>query len=286
MLTWDEPGLVAFRGAFVGAQCPSILPGDVSSHGPARFQERFWCCWSWSCEVAGAAISGKLLGEVAVANPFRGSGCGSPIKEEGAYSFYTFVLHPTEAAIPSKIQEFDESLQLDLDYHKDVRAALDHCLCSKTDRIFTIDLQEANQLLIQASTNLQLGPLRHLHLYRRCFPPRLVGRAAAVLAGTRRGLVTGSCNLTCSQGTRWPWQNCQACSVACTESFSIKEERVALSTLGHLVCQPVRSALTFQPVENVTVDMCWQGACMPLKGSLQQLLACSRPAARPSSSPF
>lgn len=49
----------------------------------------------------------------------------APVKRKGsAYLWWSFVLHPFECGVPSKTLEFDETLVLDLPYHKGIGQAL------------------------------------------------------------------------------------------------------------------------------------------------------------------
>ena len=69
-----------------------------------------------------------------VVKPVKGGGVG--------YSMWTVILHPLEAGIPSKTQEFDESLQLDLGYHKNVGPLL-HKMASHVTPTATISQSHA-----------------------------------------------------------------------------------------------------------------------------------------------
>ncbi|CAE7255618.1 unnamed protein product [Symbiodinium sp. CCMP2456] len=93
-----------------------------------------------------------------------------PSRKRGAFSFWTFILHPQEMQIPSKTREFDESLQLDLDYHNEVGNALARVLKftakQPEEKIFKFGLEEANQALEDAATAVGLQKLGSIHLYR------------------------------------------------------------------------------------------------------------------------
>ncbi|CAE7946497.1 unnamed protein product [Symbiodinium sp. KB8] len=93
-----------------------------------------------------------------------------PSRTHGAFSFWTFILHPQEMQIPSKTREFDESLQLDLGYHNEVGSALSRVfnMAAKDpeEKIFKFGLEEANQALEDAAATVGLQKLGALHLYR------------------------------------------------------------------------------------------------------------------------
>ena len=93
-----------------------------------------------------------------------------PTRKKGAFSMWTFILHPYEEGVPSKTQEFDESLQLDLAYHKEMGAALWRALNLQArapgDKVFSVTTSEVNELLASARDALNLGPLGVLHMYR------------------------------------------------------------------------------------------------------------------------
>ncbi|OLQ05790.1 hypothetical protein AK812_SmicGene10971 [Symbiodinium microadriaticum] len=93
-----------------------------------------------------------------------------PTRQRGPYSRWTFVLHPTEGQVPSKTQEYDESLQLDLDYHRGLGEALYRCLKLGTrsphEIAFNLETEILNKFLAECSLELSLKPLGHMHLYR------------------------------------------------------------------------------------------------------------------------
>eukprot|EP00438_Fugacium_kawagutii_P013923 Skav213475 [mRNA] locus=scaffold565:39265:42440:+ [translate_table: standard] len=97
---------------------------------------------------------------VDVVEPVKGGGRG--------YRDYTIVLHPLEVGTSSKTQEFDESLTLDLPYHKGVGHAI-----RSTCRRFNQELPflrhsnaELQEFLETSSETLELGSLGPIHPYR------------------------------------------------------------------------------------------------------------------------
>ena len=87
-----------------------------------------------------------------------------PVRTRGSsYRWWSFVLHPLERGVPSKTQEFDETLDLDLGYHQNLGQAIDRfCKTNNramTDQIFSHSLTELNQFLLEAGQLLQLEPI-------------------------------------------------------------------------------------------------------------------------------
>jgi hypothetical protein len=97
-----------------------------------------------------------------VVKPVKGRGCG--------YQAWTFVLHPMEMGIPSKTQEYDESLQLDLPYHQGIGDCLSRWIqkrqLGKQSKIFDHNIQELNNHLGKAERRLNLGKIHAIHAYR------------------------------------------------------------------------------------------------------------------------
>ena len=92
-----------------------------------------------------------------------------PIRRGGiGYQCWCIVLHPLECGRPSKTKEFDESLMLDLEYHKEIGPALYRFSqqMGKTKIILKHTLGELQTYLQQAQERLDLGPLGVLHPYR------------------------------------------------------------------------------------------------------------------------
>ena len=93
----------------------------------------------------------------------------APVKGGGrGYQDYTVVLHPLEIGTPSKTQEFDESLTLDLTYHQGVGHAL-KSYCRRLNKQLPFlrhTNQELQDFLSEASASLHLGSLGQIHPYR------------------------------------------------------------------------------------------------------------------------
>ncbi|CAE7797631.1 unnamed protein product [Symbiodinium sp. CCMP2592] len=93
-----------------------------------------------------------------------------PTRGRGPFSRWGFVLHPFECQIPSKTQEYDETLMLDLACHQQLGAALWRCLKVQTmppnQNIFSVTAGALNQFMEEASQALNLQALGYLHLYR------------------------------------------------------------------------------------------------------------------------
>lgn len=86
------------------------------------------------------------------------------------YTMWTIVLHPQEVGIPSKTQEFDESLQLDLQYHSGIGEALGRFMHSRRLMKNHVVLQHTNAELItfleEATITLNLQDIGEIHPYR------------------------------------------------------------------------------------------------------------------------
>ncbi|OLP89811.1 hypothetical protein AK812_SmicGene28692 [Symbiodinium microadriaticum] len=93
-----------------------------------------------------------------------------PVQKRGTSSHWQFVLNPLEEGVPSKTQEFDETLQLDLKYHRGLGEAIHRCLgldkLSSNQKIFQLESKDINDFMMLARVQLNLQPLGHLHLYR------------------------------------------------------------------------------------------------------------------------
>ena len=95
----------------------------------------------------------------------------SPVRGKGSsYRWWSFVLHPLESGVPSKTLEFDETLVLDLPYHKNLGAAVKRFCTSNgrlpEDSVFQHTLGELNLFLASASKTLNLESLGAIHAYR------------------------------------------------------------------------------------------------------------------------
>jgi hypothetical protein len=75
-----------------------------------------------------------------------------------------------EMGIPSKTQEYDESLQLDLPYHQGIGDCLSRWIqkrqLGKQSKIFDHNIQELNNHLGKAERRLNLGKIHAIHAYR------------------------------------------------------------------------------------------------------------------------
>ena len=86
------------------------------------------------------------------------------------YRRWTVVLHPLELGRSSKTNEYDETLELDMDYHDQVGDAI--ARVQKVDSrgpeepLFTHSLRDLHRLLEHGSAALGLQPLGPLHPYR------------------------------------------------------------------------------------------------------------------------
>jgi integrase len=94
-----------------------------------------------------------------------------PVKKgPGAYKWWSFLLHPTEVGIPSKTEQWDESLTLDLPYQRFLGLAIFERmrlrLKGKNEAVFTVTPNEINSFLEQCWEPLGLGPIGKPHLYR------------------------------------------------------------------------------------------------------------------------
>jgi integrase len=97
-----------------------------------------------------------------VIRPSRGRGA--------AFKLWGFVLHPEEVGIPSKTQDFDETLQLDLEYHKGIGEAINRYMIKNrihgNQVILSHTNSDVNQFLEEQLTALNLQKLGHMHAYR------------------------------------------------------------------------------------------------------------------------
>ena len=91
-------------------------------------------------------------------------------KAKGGYQKWTVVLHPEEVGIASKTLEFDESLQLDLEYHQGLGEAVQrYCQnhhIAKKRCILSHDNAELVDHLQTAQEELNLTAIRAIHPYR------------------------------------------------------------------------------------------------------------------------
>ena len=88
-----------------------------------------------------------------------------PVQKRGTASYWQYVLNPLEEGVPSKTREFDETMQLDLKYHRGLGDAIHRCL-GLDQKIFQLESKEINDFMLRAQGHLNLQPLGHLHLYR------------------------------------------------------------------------------------------------------------------------
>jgi hypothetical protein len=97
--------------------------------------------------------------------------CDSAFKGPGGcLQAMGFVLHPEEVGIPSKTQDFDETLQLDLEYHKGIGEAINRYMIKNrihgNQVILSHTNSDVNQFLEEQLTALNLQKLGHMHAYR------------------------------------------------------------------------------------------------------------------------
>ncbi|CAJ1453620.1 unnamed protein product [Effrenium voratum] len=89
---------------------------------------------------------------------------------QGGYKQWTVVLHPEELGVPSKTQEFDESLQLDLAYHHGFGEAIarfcENRKIAKRHVILTHTTAELLEFLETAQESLNLQAVNRIHPYR------------------------------------------------------------------------------------------------------------------------
>ena len=80
----------------------------------------------------------------------------------------SIILHPWENGVPSKTQEFDETLLLDLPRHRALATALaEHCRGRNPEElVFTVTATELTAALAEMEVKLCLDVLGLLHAYR------------------------------------------------------------------------------------------------------------------------
>ena len=90
---------------------------------------------------------------------------GGPI-----YQFWSILLHPQEEGVPSKTQQWDEALTLDLAYHSYLGPAMDRHLRlrsrSRSSKAFTVEMKEVNDFMLDRWKHHNLQVLKKPHLYR------------------------------------------------------------------------------------------------------------------------
>ena len=86
----------------------------------------------------------------------------------GLSRFTSVLLHPFEQGVPSKSQEFDQSVMFDLPRHQFVATAVLDLSRRQAGQSLLLDLEpgQVRDLLNEASQTLQLEPLGALDLYR------------------------------------------------------------------------------------------------------------------------
>lgn len=94
-----------------------------------------------------------------------------PVKRGGPiYQFWSILLHPQEEGVPSKTQQWDEALTLDLAYYSFLGPAMDKHLRlrsrSKGSKAFAIQLKEVNDFMEERWKHHKLQALKKPHLYR------------------------------------------------------------------------------------------------------------------------
>lgn len=94
-----------------------------------------------------------------------------PVKKGGPiYQFWSILLHPQEEGVPSKTQQWDEALTLDLAYHSYLGPAMDRHLRlksrSKSSKAFTVEMKEVNDFMLDRWKHHNLQVLKKPHLYR------------------------------------------------------------------------------------------------------------------------
>ena len=95
-----------------------------------------------------------------------------PVKKKapGSYKNWSILLHPIEEGVPSKTEQWDEMLALDLPYQQFVGPALNSHLGlkkrSKTQKAFRVTPTEVNQFMVSHWETLGLQPVGAPHLYR------------------------------------------------------------------------------------------------------------------------
>eukprot|EP00434_Breviolum_minutum_P035087 symbB.v1.2.031057.t1/scaffold3565.1/size54034/3 len=94
-----------------------------------------------------------------------------PVKKApGSYKNWSILLHPIEEGVPSKTEQWDEMLALDLPYQQFVGPALNSHLGlkkrSKTQKAFHVTPTEVNQFMVRHWETLGLRPVGAPHLYR------------------------------------------------------------------------------------------------------------------------
>ena len=95
----------------------------------------------------------------------------SPVKQAGrAYQHYAILLHPAEEGIPSKTQQWDEMLSLDLKRFKFLGPLLISWLNirsrPKSEPAFSVSLQDVTDFCHDHWSSLGLFPLGKFHLHR------------------------------------------------------------------------------------------------------------------------
>lgn len=105
---------------------------------------------------------------------YRGLRVGDVVKPlkrgRGAYKWWSFLLHPTELGVPSKTEQWDESLTLDLAYQQFLGPAI-YVMMNlkkrpKEEWVFSVLPQDLTQFMEQSWQELNLSPLGEPHLYR------------------------------------------------------------------------------------------------------------------------